>query len=88
VRVHELSIALEVCRMAESTLGTASCADLLTVGVQVGSEAGIEYDNFEFCLTMLLNQPPFGRARVQLERSPGDALNLTYLEVDDGDPHD
>jgi Zn finger protein HypA/HybF involved in hydrogenase expression len=86
--MHELSIALEVCRMAENRLGTDSCADLLTVGVQVGSDAGIEYDNFQFCLEALLAQPPFGRARLELQRCTGDALNLAYLEVDDGHPND
>jgi hypothetical protein len=88
VRVHELSVALTICQIAESRLGSESCADLLTVGVEVGDDAGLEYDNLRFCLEALLTQPPFGRARLDLQRASGDVLNLTYLEVDDADPHD
>jgi Zn finger protein HypA/HybF involved in hydrogenase expression len=86
--MHELSVALEVCRMAENRLGAASCAGLLTVGLVVGADAGLEYDNLQFCLETLLAQPPFGRARLDLQTCAGDVLNLAYLEVDDGDPHD
>jgi hypothetical protein len=67
--MHEMSVALEVCRVAEA----------------VGDHAGLEIGNFEFCLETLLAHPPFGRAKPLIERSRGDELRVQYLEVDDGD---
>jgi Zn finger protein HypA/HybF involved in hydrogenase expression len=85
--MHEMSIAMEVCRMAEERLGP-SCADLVAVGIEVGDDAGVEVDNLEFCLEVLLRQPPFRNAGLVVSRLPGDVLRLSYLEVDDGSPDD
>jgi Zn finger protein HypA/HybF involved in hydrogenase expression len=86
--MHELSIALEVCRMAEERLDPEELPRLVTVGLEVGNEAGLEPGNLEFCLEALLASPPFTGARPMITRLPGDALRLTYLEVDDGRPDD
>jgi Zn finger protein HypA/HybF involved in hydrogenase expression len=86
--MHELSLALEVCRMAEERLGHAALRDVVAVGVEVGNEAGIEAENFAFCLEALLHAPPFRAATLRLTREPGSALRLAYLEVDDERPHD
>lgn len=82
--MHELSLALEICRIAESRVGRSGLADVLEVAVEVGEEAGVERDNLAFCLEALLGSPPFGRARPVLRPAPGDALRVLYLEVDEG----
>ena len=81
--MHEMSIAMEVCRMAEEKLGPAS-PDLVVVGLEVGDDAGVEIDNLEFCLEVLLEQPPFLHAHPDISRVRGDVLRLSYLEIDDG----
>ena len=86
--MHELSLALEVCRIAEVHVGRERLRDVLEVVVEVGDGAGVEVDNFEFCLEALLGQPPFGRARPRLRRVEGDVLRVDSLEVDDDDPDD
>jgi Zn finger protein HypA/HybF involved in hydrogenase expression len=86
--VHELSVALEVCRMAEERLGRDVLPQVVAIGVEVGDDAGIEASNLEFCLEALLAAPPFHRAVPRITRLPGDALRLAYLEVDDERPHD
>lgn len=86
--MHELSVALEVCRMAQERLGPESIGAVRAVGVEVGDEAGIEVGNLEFCLEALLSEPPFHGARPVILRQPGDGLRLAYLEVDDGCPDD
>jgi Zn finger protein HypA/HybF involved in hydrogenase expression len=84
--MHELSVALEVCRMAEERLARDELPLLITVGVEVGHDAGLEPDNLRFCLETLLAAPPFAGARPVITRLPGDALRLAYLEIDDGRP--
>ncbi len=86
--MHELSVALEVCRMTEERLGTDGLRTVRAVGVEVGADAGIEVGNLEFCLEALLAEPPFAGARPVILRQPGDMLRLAYLEVDDGRPDD
>lgn len=86
--MHELSLALEVCRMAEETAGSrgAGPGRVVGVGVEVGADAGIEIENFRFCLGALLDEPPFRGARADLIERPGDVLRLAYVEVDDDRP--
>jgi Zn finger protein HypA/HybF involved in hydrogenase expression len=86
--VHELSIALEVCRMAEERLTPLERTRLRRVGVLVGRESGIEPDNLEFCLEALLAAPPFGAAAPDVQPTVGADLALAYLQVDDGRPDD
>ena len=86
--MHELSVALEVCRMAEERLGRDALPRVVAVGVEVGDDAGIEADNLAFCLEALLSAPPFQRAAPRVTRLPGDVLRLAYLEVDDERPDD
>ena len=86
--MHELSIALEVCRMAEERLQPEELPLLVSVGLEIGEEAGLEPANLQFCLEALLAAPPFTGARPVITRLPGDALRMTYLEVDDGRPDD
>lgn len=82
--MHEMSIALEVCRLAGERLG-ADAPKLVALGVTVGDDAGVEPENLAFCLEALLAEPPFQRAQPRILREPGDALHLKYLEVtDDG----
>jgi Zn finger protein HypA/HybF involved in hydrogenase expression len=86
--MHELSLALEICRIAEDQLGPDGIGQLVTVGVEVGDEAGVEPDNLAFCLEALLSAPPFGHARPAIARLPGDVLRVSYLEIDDAGPDD
>lgn len=86
--MHELSIALEVCRMAEEHVGRDALADIVELGMEVGDDSGVEADNLEFCLEALLSSPPFSHPRLVIDRPPGDGLRLQYLEVEDGNPDD
>lgn len=85
--MHEMSVALEVCRLAEERLGQAADS-LVALGVTVGHDAGIEPENLSFCLEALLAEPPFRGAKPRILREPGDELRLSYLEVEDHDCSD
>ena len=84
--MHELSLALEVCRIAGDVLERAGGVTVRSLGVDEGTEAGIEVENFRFCLESLLTEPPFVGARAELQVVPGEVLRLTYVEVDDVGP--
>lgn len=86
--MHELSLALEVCRIAETHVGAERLADVREIGLEVGDEAGVETGNLEFCLQALLSMPPFGRARPVIRPVRGFVIRVDYLEVDDGDTDD
>jgi Zn finger protein HypA/HybF involved in hydrogenase expression len=86
--MHELSVALEVCRMTEERTGTGGVAAVRAIGLEVGDDAGIEIGNLQFCLEALLTEPPFTGAVPVILRCPGDVLRLAFLEVDDGRPDD
>ena len=86
--MHEMSIALEVCRMAEERLGREALPSLRAVGLEVGDDAGVELGSLSFCLDTLLAVPPFAGATPLIERRAGDVLRVSYLEIDDGRPDD
>jgi Zn finger protein HypA/HybF involved in hydrogenase expression len=86
--VHEMSLALEICRIAEEQVGTDALALVREVGLLVGTDSGVEPDSLEFWLDSLLSNPPFAGARLAMEVCAGDDLRVTYLEVEDGGPPD
>ncbi|HTL04173.1 MAG TPA: hydrogenase/urease maturation nickel metallochaperone HypA [Gemmatimonadales bacterium] len=86
--MHELSLALEVCRLADEVRLRERGSAVRSLGVDVGDDAGIELENFRFCLDALLLEPPFVGARAELTPVSGDVLRLTFVEVDDGRPDD
>ena len=86
--MHELSLALEVCRVAEAVREREGGSNVLSIGVEVGPDAGIEVENFRFCLETLLQGPPFGGARAELVPAGGETLRVSYVEIDDGRPND
>lgn len=86
--MHELSVALEIRRIAQERLAPSQQPQLSAVGVEVGDLSGIEPESLRFCLQAVFLEPPFRGAEPVLQRLPGDALRVTYLEVDDGRPDD
>lgn len=86
--MHEMSIAMEVCSIAESHVPPEQLGNVVEVGLEVGDRAGVEVDNLQFCLEVLLTSPPFGAAKPVIQRVAGDVLRVSYLEVDDGRPDD
>ena len=86
--MHELSLALEVCRLAEQAVYPADPGRVREVGLVLGDSANVERSNLEFCLEVLLQQPPFGQGRPAITRTAGDVFRLDYVEVDDASATD
>lgn len=83
-----MSVAIEICRIAEEKVGREAAARITQVAVEVGDDAGLEPSSLEFCLEALLREPPFRAARPVLIPAAGDVLSISWLEVDDGRPDD
>ncbi len=83
--MHEMSVALEVCRIAEDQVGLAALPNVREVGVIVGRDSGVEPESLRFCLETLLASAPFRGARAALDLTPGDDLRVSYLEIEDDD---
>ncbi|MDX2182881.1 MAG: hydrogenase/urease maturation nickel metallochaperone HypA [Gemmatimonadaceae bacterium] len=81
--MHELSLAMEVCRVLEGQLSITQQTQLVTVSLEVGTDATVEIANLQFCLDALLSQPPFRGATVRLTPVAGEDLRVAYLELDD-----
>ena len=84
--MHELSLALEICRVAETYIDPDRLGSLRTVAVEVGEDSNVELENFRFCLEALLGAPPFGSASPSLISTPGTDMRIAWLEVDDDRP--
>ncbi|MBW7932523.1 MAG: hypothetical protein H3C62_02690 [Gemmatimonadaceae bacterium] len=80
--VHELSLAVEIGRLAEARLG-ASVPRCVAVGVDVGVDSGVEPSALAFCLEAVLSDPPWTGARPVLNRADGDVLQVAWLEIED-----
>jgi Zn finger protein HypA/HybF involved in hydrogenase expression len=74
--MHEMSIAMEVCSIAENHVPHEQLGNVVEVGLEVGDRE------------VLLTSPPFRAAKPVIERVEGDVLRVSYLEVDDGRPDD
>ena len=84
--MHELSIALEICRVVEERLLPEQLPQLVEIGLDVGADTTIEVANLQFCLDTLLAHPPFAGATVVIARGDGDDTRVSYLEIDDERP--
>lgn len=82
--MHELSLAIEIGRLAEEKLGD-SASRCVAVGVDVGTESGVEPSALEFCLEAVFSYPPWSGVRPVLARPSGDIFQLTWFEIEDDD---
>lgn len=80
--MHEMSVAMEICRIAAERLGE-NTPRMTSVCVEVGDLAGLEPSSLEFCLEALLVQPPFTGARAEIVPVAGDVLRVNYLEIEE-----
>ncbi|MGD8726623.1 MAG: hydrogenase/urease maturation nickel metallochaperone HypA [Gemmatimonadales bacterium] len=82
--MHEMSVAMEVCRIVESRVPREAVGRVVTVGIDVGDESGVEPDSLQFWLESLLASPPFDSAKPAITRVSGNVLRVSYLEVQEG----
>ena len=83
-----MSIALEVGRIIEDRIGADRLADIVSVRLEVGEEAGVELDSLQQSLEVVLASPPFAHTKAEIVRVSGDVLRVNQVEIRDGSPND
>ena len=86
--MHEMSIALEVRRIVEDNIAADRLADVVSVSLEVGDDAGVECDSLQLSLDVVLASPPFAHAKAEILRVPGDVLRVSQVEIRDGSAND
>lgn len=81
-----MSIALDICRIAQEQVEPELVPQIVTVAVEIGDQSGFEPESLSFWLETLLKEPPFVDAQPLLQQVSGDVLRVSYIEVDDGIP--
>ncbi|MDX1624665.1 MAG: hydrogenase/urease maturation nickel metallochaperone HypA [Gemmatimonadota bacterium] len=78
-----MSVALEICNLAEEQVGRDALPRIRALGLEVGDRAGVVVANLEFCLETLLERAPYAGAELVIERREGEVLRLSWLDVDE-----
>ncbi len=86
--MHEMSIALEIGRIVEDRIEPERIHNVVTVQLEIGEEAGVEFDSLRSSLDVVLTSPPFSRAKTEILRVPGDVLRVSQVEIRDDSTHD
>ena len=84
--MHEMSIALEVARIIEDRIEQTRLPDVVTVCLEVGYEAGVEFGSLQSSLDVVLTSPPYVRGKAEILRVPGDVLRVNQVEIRDDRP--
>ena len=83
-----MSIALEVGRIVADRIGAERLPGIVIVYVEVGFEAGVEFDSLQLSLDVVLTSPPFAHAKAEILRVPGDVLRVSQVKIRDDSTHD
>jgi hydrogenase nickel incorporation protein HypA/HybF len=69
--MHELSLAIEVIRIAEIEARKIMAKSIHEISIEVGDLCGVEADSFKSALELLARNTLLGEARINIIRSPG-----------------
>ena len=72
--MHELSLAGEVIRIAESEAVRNKAKSVSEITVEIGTLAGIEIDSFESALGILASGSMLEKARLKIQRIRGTGI--------------
>jgi hydrogenase nickel incorporation protein HypA/HybF len=81
--LHEFSIATEILNAVRTEAQRRPDARVQKVGLQLGDLSGVEVESLRFCFEALVQGTELDPLALEIERSPGDELNLAWLEVEE-----
>lgn len=81
--MHEMGIASSVLEAVHRELHRYPGQRATKVGVRVGQFAGVDAESLRFCFDVLAKDSPLAPLEIEIETSPGDELDMAYLELDE-----
>lgn len=81
--MHEMGIASSVLEAVHRELHRYPGQRATKVGVRVGQFAGVDAESLRFCFDVLAKDSPLAPLKIEIETSPGDELDMAYLELDE-----
>jgi hydrogenase nickel incorporation protein HypA/HybF len=79
--MHELALAQGVL---DVVLDVANGREVRTVRVRAGELLAVTVDSLRFCFELVAQDTPAAAATLEVEITPGDALLIDGVEVEDG----
>jgi hydrogenase nickel incorporation protein HypA/HybF len=81
--MHELGIATSVIEAVRAEAARRPGARVTGIGMRLGGLSGVDRASLAFCYEALVKDTELEAAVLAIEDSPGDELDLSYLELED-----
>jgi hydrogenase nickel incorporation protein HypA/HybF len=82
--MHELGLAGGIFDLVRQHVPVSQAALVRVVRLRIGALAGVVPESLQFCFDAIVAGTPYGSASLQIERLPGDDLQVVDVEIDDG----
>ncbi len=84
--MHEMGIANSILDAVRKERALRPGYRIAKVGVRLGELGGVDTESLRFCFDALVLQTDLEPLELDIEFSPDDALDLTYLELEEYEP--
>jgi hydrogenase nickel incorporation protein HypA/HybF len=81
--MHELGIANSVLEAVQAEAARYPGSLPVKVGLRIGELAGVNPDSLTFGFEVLTHGTDWERLALEIETSPGDELDLAYVELEE-----
>jgi len=85
LKMHEMGIASSILEAVRKELLLYPQYRAAKVQVRIGEFAGVDQNSLQFCFDAIVKDSPFAPLELGIEMSSGDELDLSFIEMDDGE---
>jgi Zn finger protein HypA/HybF involved in hydrogenase expression len=83
--MHEMGIASSILEAVRKELLLYPQYRAAKVQIRIGEFAGVDQDSLRFCFEAIVKDSSFAPLELGIEASFGDELDLSFIEMDDGE---
>ncbi len=80
--MHELGIAQSIVEVVEREAAKHPGAAVRLVSLQIGEFSGVDTESLSFCFACVVKDTDLESARLEIERTPDDALLVARMELE------
>ena len=81
--MHEMGIANCILNTVHKEAALRPGMRVTRVGLRLGALSGVDTESLRFCFDALVLETELQPLELAIEQSPDDALDLTYLELEE-----